>query len=100
MKAKTYLILDTVLVLCLIAFQAAPGIADMLKCLPDQVAFGIYLALLFASDFCWFKTLFSIRQIRSHRILCFLIFTFLTLINFVCTTEVVLGVIATIFHLS
>ena len=54
MKAKTYLILDTVLVLCLFAFQTAPGIADMLKCLPDQVAFGIYLALLFASDFYWF----------------------------------------------
>ena len=100
MKAKTYLILDTVLVLCLIAFQAAPGIADMLKYLPDQVAFGIYLVLLFVSDFYWFKTLFSIRQIRSHRILCFLIFAFLTLINFICTTEVVLGVIWTIFHLS
>lgn len=100
MKAKTYLILDTVLVLCLIAFQAAPGIADMLKYLPEQVAFGIYLALLFASDFYWFKILFAIRQISSHRIFCFLIFAFLTLINFICTTEVVLGVIWTIFHLS
>lgn len=100
MKAKTYLILDTVLVLGLIAFQAAPGITDMLEYLPDQVAFGLYLALLLASDFYWFKALCTIRQIRSHRIFCMLIFAFLTLINFVCTTEAVLGGIWTLFHLS
>lgn len=100
MNAKTYLVLDTVLVLGLIAFQTAPGIVKVLSSLPETVAIGINLALLLASDFYWFKSLFSIRQIRSHRIFCFLIFAFLTLINFICTVEMVLGVIGAIFHLS
>ena len=75
MKAKTYLIIDAVLVLGLIAFQVAPGVADMLA-------------------------LFSIRQIRSHRIFCFLIFAFLTLINFICTMEMVLAGMCEVFNLS
>lgn len=100
MKAKTYLIIDAVLVLGLIAFQVAPGVADMLEFLPVQVAMGIYLALLLASDFYWFKALFSIRQIRSHRIFCFQIFAFLTLINFICTMEMVLAGMCEVFNLS
>lgn len=100
MKAKTYLVLGTVLVLCLIAMNAAPGVVDALRSLPDQLSFGIYLALLIASDFFWIKTLFSIRKIRSHRIFCILVFAFLTVINFICTMELVMGAIGKIFRLS
>lgn len=100
MKAIKYLIIDAVLVSCLIAYNAAPGITDMLETLSKELMIGIYLVLLLTSDFYWLKTLLSIRQIRIYRIFCFTIFVFMTLINFFCTIEMVLGLIWSIYRFS
>ena len=100
MKPIVYLISGAVLALGLIAFNTLPGITDMLELLPKELAIGLYLVLLIASDFYWLKALLSIRQIRIYRIFCFMIFAFITLINFICTIETILGLVWSIFHFS
>ena len=62
MKAIKYLIIDAVLVSCLIAYNAAPGITDMLETLPKELVIGVYLALLLTS-------IASIKYLDYHQVM-------------------------------
>ncbi len=99
-NAKAYLAIDTVLVCCLLALTMAPGLVELLAALPESVTMGIGLVLLLASDYYWVRAALTIRGIKSRRVLCFLLFAFLTLINLLFTLEMIMGVLWSVFHLS